>query len=147
MTTSLRFEGGKALATALSGLSARVSKKLVLEALHEAAEPMRDRMEANAPVSAEAPHLRDVIVVRTSRGKDAKESAVAVGATRGGFYGSFQEFGTAHHAPQPWARPAFDATHQTSLRVFADALWRELAGRGIQRGSSSVDVPVEGEEV
>jgi hypothetical protein len=70
-----------------------------------------------------------------------------VGATRGGFYGSFQEFGTAHHAPQPWARPAFDATHQTSLRVFADALWRELAGRGIQRGSSSVEVPVEGEEV
>lgn len=144
-TVSIKFDGGKELLGALNQLSARLSKKLLMEALTEAAEPLRDRMEVNAPVSAEAPHLRDVIVIRPARGLDVRETAVAVGATKAGFYGSLQEFGTAHHAAQPWARPAFEATHQECLRVLSDVLWRELAGRGISRGMATADMTVEGE--
>jgi HK97 gp10 family phage protein len=145
MRTSFRMDGGKELVKALNQLSHRVSKKILLESLHEAAEPIRKRMEQNAPVSPEAPHLRDVMVIRTSRGEDARETAVAVGPTRAGFYGSFQEFGTAHHAPQPWARPAWEATSGQALQILGAAIWRELAGRGISRGMATATVPVEDE--
>jgi HK97 gp10 family phage protein len=148
MKVTLRFEGGQQLAAALKGLPSRVSKRMLLEALRQAAEPLRDRMEQNAPVGPDAPHLRDMVVVGPSRGQDAREAAVAVGATRAGFYGSFQEFGTAHHAAQPWARPAFDATYQQVLRALADEIWIELSARGIRRpsGGDGFDgVAVEGE--
>jgi HK97 gp10 family phage protein len=130
MKATFRFEGGRELAAEFNRLSKRLSKQVLTEALKEGAEPMRKRMEMNAPVGPDAPHLRDAMVISTSRGQDAQEAAVAVGATRGAFYGSFQEFGTAHHAPQPWARPAFDQTHQESLAIFAKAAWRSLAARG-----------------
>lgn len=53
------------------------------------------------------------------------------------FYSLFQEFGTIHHAAQPFARPAFDETAKTSLGIIGKAAWRELAGRGIGRSHSS----------
>lgn len=144
---TLRFEGGVALAHALDRLSKRVSARVRLEALKEVAEPMRDRMEVRAPVGPDAPHLRDRMVIGASRGQDAKETAVAVGATRGGYYGSFQEFGTSEHAAQPWARPAFDETWRQALSDLSGVLWRELAGRGIQRPMAVDEGPVAGEEV
>lgn len=144
---SMRLEGGSDLAKALSGLSARVSTRLVRESLEEAAEPMRDRMEQLAPVGDPPTHLKDQIVIsRTKDGlTDARETAVAVGPSKRAFYGSFQELGTAHHAAQPFAAPAFDQTWNQSLAIFSEALWRELAGRGIRRGMIEAPTAVEGE--
>lgn len=144
---SLKFEGGKELMQALEQLPLRTSNRFVREALVEAAEPMRDRMEALAPVSDEAPHLKNVIVISKARTEDAREMAVAVGPTKKGFYGSFQELGTAHHGPQPFARPAFDQTWLQSLALLGSILWRELASRGIRRATTVVDGPIGGEEV
>jgi HK97 gp10 family phage protein len=74
-----------------------------------------------------------MMVVSNARGFDLNEQGVAVGPTKAGFYGSFQEFGTAHHAAQPFARPAFDLTAQQSLQILVAVMWRELARRGISR--------------
>lgn len=140
----IRFSGGKEIAAALAKLPPRISKRFLIESLTEAAEPMRDAMERNVAVSPDPPHIRDVVVVGTSRGQDTREAAVVVGATRKGYYGSFLEFGTAHQAPQPWARPAFDATFQQALQILSAALWREMASRGIQR-TETVETVVQGE--
>ena len=38
-----------------------------------------------------------------------------------------QEFGTDHHAPQPFARPAWDANKRGALETVKDELWAEIS--------------------
>lgn len=144
---SLTMHGGKDLAKALDALSAKVSKRLLIEALTEAAEPMRQSMARHAPVDPGKPDLRDTMTINRSRGEDVREAAVAVGPSKAGWYGSFQEFGTKHHGAQPFVRPAFDETAQQCLNVLGEVLWRELAGRGVHRPTVIAEGPVIGEEV
>ena len=145
---SIKYEGGRELDAALKQLSARVSRRLLIEGLTESAEPMRDRMEDLAPRDPETPFdLKENIVIQRSLGQDAQEAAVIVGPTKRAYYGGLQEFGTAHHAAQPFARPAFDQTWRVCLAVLGSSLWRELAGRGIHRPSETVATTVQGEEV
>jgi HK97 gp10 family phage protein len=139
---TVRFEGGAELAAALRKLSTRISRRIAHECLVEAAEPMRRRMSSLAPHEPGKPDLRDTIVISRARGEDAQESAVAVGPSKFGFYGSFLEFGTKQMAAQPFARPAFDQTHEQSLQILGAACWRELAARGVSR-SISREGPVE----
>lgn len=146
MIPLFEFTGGQELQKALDSLPARVSKRFQLEALEHAAEPMRRQMEMLAPVEPGKPDLRDTIVISRARGVDAKETLVAVGPSRKGWYGSFQEFGTAHHAPQPFVRPAFAQKAGEAMRRLAADIWVSLAGRGIQR-TSTANVVVMGEEV
>jgi HK97 gp10 family phage protein len=134
----LTFEGGAELGRALGSLSQRVSRGIQREALKDAAEPMRKEMSMLAPVEAGKPDLRDTMTISNARGTDAQEVAVAVGPSKAGFYGSFQEFGTSRHGAQPFARPAFDAKAPQALTVLGRALWTALAGRGIGR---TLDVP------
>lgn len=142
---SLRFEGGRALAANLLTLSKRLSKTIQLDALREAAEPMRKGMAQRAPHEPGKPDLRDAMTISTSRGQDAKESAVAVGPNREGYYGSFQELGTKDFPAQPFARPSFDENLQKSLTIISDSLWRELSGRGMSRPMAIDDGPVRDE--
>lgn len=139
------FQGGQELQKALEQLPARVSKRFQLEALEHAAEPMRRAMELKAPVGPDRPHLRDTMTISRVRGHDVKEAAVAVGPAKSGYYGSFQEFGTAHHAPQPFVRPAFAEKAQEAMQRLGADIWASLASRGISRSVSSA-VAVMGEE-
>jgi HK97 gp10 family phage protein len=142
----LTFEGGPALAKALASLSQGVSRRIQREVLREAAEPMRREMAVLAPHEPGAPDLRESMTISPAKGEDEQEVAVAVGPSRKAFYGSFQEFGTAHHGAQPFARPAFDSKVSTSLDLIGKGLWRELAGKGIGR-ARTIQTPVQGEEV
>lgn len=134
---NLQFEGGAELAANLSRLSTRLSRRILTEALREAAEPMRKTMSVLAPHRPGKPDLRDTMTISMARGADGKEVAVAIGPSRAGFYGSFQELGTKHHGAQPFVRPALDAHSETSLKILAAAVWRELAAKGISRSLSS----------
>jgi HK97 gp10 family phage protein len=138
------FEGGKELADALGQLSPRVSKKVVREALIDAAEPMRARMAQLAPRRPPQPDMADHIVISVVRGEDALETAVAVGPAKEFFYGGFQELGTAHHAAQPFARPAFDEKSPSALKAFAEAVWLALTARGVRQATTISDQPVSG---
>lgn len=145
MKTSMRLDGGQAIAKALQGLSQRITTKVKRDALDTAAQPMARRMSQLAPKSEEAPHLKEMIGVGTNaRGQDVNETAVAIGPTRSGYYGSFQEFGTAHHGAQPFARPAFDETAPKCLALVGAAFWTELAARGIRQASSASSGGVSG---
>jgi HK97 gp10 family phage protein len=101
-------------------------------------------MAALAPHEPGKPDLRDAMVISTSRGQDRNEAAVAIGPTRKGFYGSFQELGTKHHAAQPFVRPALDRNVQISLQILASAIWRELAAKGISRSSTTTGEGITG---
>lgn len=137
MIPSYQFDGRDLLA-GLQQLSDRVSRRVQREVLKDAAEPTRARMAQTAPHEPGKPDLRDQMVISNARGQDRREIAIAVGPTRAGFYGSFQEYGTSRHVAQPFARPSFEVTVSAAVGQIASGLWRELAARGVsRRGVSS----------
>lgn len=143
---SAKFEGGAELLAALQRLPQRVGKRFQREALVHAAEPMARAMSMHAPRgNPHPPNLKDEILIRNSRGKDAQETVIAVGPSTRAFYGGLQELGTANHAAQPFARPAFDEKAEVALRRFADDVWVSLASRKIFRKTvTDVVVPSTG---
>lgn len=135
----VRFEGGEELARTLNTLSKRLSNRIVKDALLAAGEPMRASVARQAPVKPGAPDLAKNISIapRNARGADV---SVGIGPTKKSFfYDLFQEFGTVNHGAQPFYRPAFDEHVPTVLGKLGQALWTELAGRGISR--PTVDSP------
>ncbi len=126
----MRFEGGAQLAKNLSQLSERLSKELLRKALRDGGEIMRVQASRNAPYEPGKPDLRDNIGMSTARPDDAVPAAIAVGPTKAGFYGLFQEFGTAHHSAQPFLRPAFDSEQGRALAAISRSLWISLIGKG-----------------
>jgi HK97 gp10 family phage protein len=146
MIPTLKFEGGVELQKALESLPSRVSKRIQYEALFHAAEPMRRTMELRAPVEPGKPDAKDTMMIRRTKSQDAHESTISIGPSKAGWYLSWQELGTAHHAPQPFARPAFDENVGRALQRLGEDIWVSLAGRGISR-SQTVSGAVMGEEV
>ncbi len=151
MKFSIRFEGGDAIAKALSELSVRVQRKEMRGVLLEAAEPIRKAAASLAPHAPGAPDIRENIIVSVATSSvymDLKSeiAAVAIGPRGGkeGFgYGLPQELGTVDHAAHPFMRPAFDTAAGAALKIAGEATWRELAGRGINRPSGSSDAGVD----
>lgn len=147
MKMSLRIEGGQDLAARLARLEQSVSRKIKVDALREAAEPIRATAAKLAPRSPDAPHLADNIVIgmKTEKtlerlGRDS-ETVVEVGPRAGTsgddfFYGLFQEFGTAFIPAQPFMRPAFDTWAPRSLNALVSRLWRALSGATQGRSSA-----------
>lgn len=80
-------------------------------------------MEGGATRSeaAEAAH-----VANAAAGGTGRRAVVNVGPTRKAFYGQFQEFGTAHNAPQPFIRPTWDRMKNTLLGMVATSLKSEI---------------------
>lgn len=124
--------GGRELAKTLAQLPDRVSRTIQRQALRLAAEPMRASMAILAPNEPGKPDLRDTMTVSNARGGEFlfdDDVAVAVGPSKKGFYGSFQEFGTVHHGAQPFARPSFDQNVTKALGILAATLWKAIAKR------------------
>lgn len=132
----------------LQKLGTPLQKRILIDALKEAGEPMRARMAANAPRSDKAPHIYQNVVMSSVRSLEGvkmheDEAAIAIGPdSRLAAHGVLQEFGTVHHAPQAFARPAWDAEHQGALSRLGGLLWtavraqmggssRSTSGRGI----------------
>lgn len=141
MNWTVKFEGGEELAKTLNALPMELTRRVVLDALVLAAEPMRRSAGQKAPREPGAPDLADNIGISVSdrigsteggswRGRDDQEHAVAVGPTKGFFYGLFQEYGTVRHGAQPFMRPAFDSEADGALNILADELWWAIR-RGI----------------
>ena len=137
MKVTVRVDGLKEIDRALGELSKRTAKSVTRRALVDALEPMAEVARQNAPVRLG--HLRDSIIVttKTPKGGDTAKAAFAevmrAGGSReearaalraaksGGVFAQafmgpgrhpqaiFQEFGTAHHPPHAYMRPAFDS--------------------------------------
>lgn len=134
---AMRFEGGEELARTFDQLSVGVTKRVWQGALYEGGEPIRKRGASNAPHAPGAPDIRANIVMSTVRASryDAA-AALAIGPARGFAYGLPNEIGTFRQPARPFMRPAFDSEAPKALPIIGQALWRELAARGIQRSAT-----------
>lgn len=137
----VKFEGGDELAKALGALSERMSRKVVRAALVEAAEPMRQAIETNAPRRPGKPDIADHIIVSNARPEDGAVG-VAVGPASPFFYGGFNELGTSHQPARPFVRPGFDANISSAVEIMSDEMWDALRSRGIGLFSEGVGGPV-----
>ena len=130
---TVKFEGGKELEKALMELKNTTAKATVRRAGKKALIPLRDKAIALAPYNSASGadgHVKDEIHISTKAAKGTrKKSQVEVYcgvATSQGHVGSLQEFGTAHHGPQPFMRPAWDGLKMTVLTRFRDEMWTEV---------------------
>lgn len=133
MVITYQVVGGARLARELATLRSRVSRSIQYKALFAGAEPMRSAMSTLAPYDPESKlHLRDHIIVRRAV-DELRAAAVAIGPLKKTFWGGFQEWGTAHHGAQPFARPAFDQTVHQTINVIKATLADQLirAGTGL----------------
>lgn len=123
--TVVRVEGLRELGVAMQALGADVAKRIATSMTSAAAGLVRKDAIARAPEHDE-PHVvdgvevqpgnlkRNIVRKKVGKGKTSltSEHIVTVrGKREDGYaarYGRLQEFGTVHHAPQPFLRPAFD---------------------------------------
>jgi HK97 gp10 family phage protein len=62
----------------------------------------------------------------SAAGGAGRHAVVDVGPTQKAYYGQFQEFGTAHHAAQPFMRPTWDRMSNVLIDMVAATLAEEI---------------------
>ena len=139
----LHVEGLRELERNLHELPRSVSKRVVRHALRKGGEPVIEAARARAPVKTGA--LRDSIggghrlskrQKRLHRKESAEEYFVGAGG-KGARHAYLQEFGTVHHGPQPFLRPAFMVSQSEALRIIADEL-----GKAVMRAAKRLGVRI-----
>lgn len=98
----------------------KVGKPKIITA-GKAAYAQAMRGGATRSEAAEAAHAANAAAGGTGR-----RAVVSVGPTRRAFWGIFPEFGTAHSAPQPYMRPAWDETQNAMPSMVGNSLWEEI---------------------
>ena len=129
--TVARLEGGRDLDRALGELPKATARNVLRRVLRKAAQPVDDRMATSAPRETGALQLSVHIGTRLTgrQARDARRegkhfSEVHVGTSDPA--GMFQEFGTFKEPPQPWARPAWEATKDDALEIIGKELGAEI---------------------
>lgn len=136
---TVKVSGLRELDRALGQLPKSTGKAVLRRVLKKAGQPMADDMRAKAPDDPETGgnDLRSSIGVGTKLSKrqaklhrkmfknDKASAEVFVGAGKVA-HAHLQEFGTAHHGAQPFARPAWDAGKMQALETIKTDLWSEI---------------------
>lgn len=137
----MRFEGGRELERALGELTKQATRRAVVRrALRAAGEPILAAMQAKAPDDPRTNGQNDLktSLAMSSRQKSRrggafrpegpKEVVVHIGPTRHGYpQAIMQEFGTSHHPPHAYIRPAWDAEGgERALDRIGTALGEEI---------------------
>lgn len=131
---TVKVDGLRQLGEAMRALGAETAKRIASGMTSAAAGVIRKEAISLAPESDE-PHELDGVLVQPgnlkknivrkkipkSRTPLTSEHIVTVrGKRKDGYaarYGRFQEFGTVHHAPQPFLRPAFDSKKGAAIEA------------------------------
>lgn len=127
MKVTVKFEGGRELDAALSQFTPTKRRSIGRKALDEGGQILAKAMRANAPV--DEGNLRESIdvsgtlapAVKSAHRKIAEQERYVGPDSRPAAVQ--QEFGNENHAPQPFARPAFDETGDQVLKRVGDELW------------------------
>lgn len=124
--TVVKVEGLKDIEAALAQLSKATGRNVMRRAAVNALEPVADAMRERAPV--DDADLRDSIAVSTKRPRRHRKLAEVEAFAGPGRHpqAHLQEFGTNHHPPQPFARPAWDAEKGGIVPALSDELWSEI---------------------
>lgn len=135
---TVAVEGLRDLDAALSQLSQATGKAVLRRIGRKALEPMRADAQARAPDDPNTPDvdLESSIIIssRQKSGRQSKRSGeekrsvvVYMGPSPDGYpQAIMQEFGTVHHGPQPYMRPAWDANKSKALSIIKDDLGAEI---------------------
>lgn len=129
----VRVEGLKALNSSLMELKSSTARGVVRRTLLKAMEPMAEEARRNAPDDPATPNpdLESSIAVSTkaNRARTLRtEVNVYMGPTKEGYpQAIMQEFGTVHHPPQPYMRPAWDGGKDQLLEDVSTGLGEEIA--------------------
>ena len=146
MKIALNVTGIEELARALNALPTAVRRRALYKVLRTAAEPMRSRAAELAPIDPTTPRdLKENIGISattrigsTAGGRwdpaDDRQAAVAVGPTKGYYYGLFLEYGTVRMSAQPFMRPAFDYAAPRSLGLLRDGFWELIEAEAHRQG-------------
>lgn len=155
MRTTVKVEGLKDLEKALEQFKPATAKAIARRALMKAAEPIVAEAKRRAPVdrghlarsitastnlghdvgkAAFAAAMKGgaskgeaVQALRDARRGDTSRSAVTIVIGPGrNPQAVMQEFGTQHHGPQPFLRPAWDGNHRKALDSIKDSMADEI---------------------
>lgn len=136
--TTVKVEGLRELDRALGELPKALAKGTLRRVLREAAAPMAETAKRLAPNDPLTPpiDLQTSITVssRQKSGRQLKRTRegdatvmMYMGPGPGGYpQAIFQEFGTHHHAAQPYMRPAWDGHKMEALNIIATTLGSEI---------------------
>lgn len=128
-TQHFKIEGLKELDEALKELPKATARNVLLRVLKKEAQPIADDAAAFAPddPTTGGKDLRgSMLVLSVPAKRRASDVEVAVGPSTKTFYGQFQEFGVAHHGPQPFLRPSWDSNVMGVLNGIRDRLAEEI---------------------
>ncbi len=120
---AVRFSGDRELDRALRVLEKATPKPFLKGVMKASAKPLVKNMKTN--VRKDTGELRKSIKARL---KLAKKGLIImkVGPGKDQFWGMFLEFGTAHHSPFPWMRPAWDGKKDKTLALITAGLALQL---------------------
>lgn len=123
---TVKIEGFKEIDAALGDLGKTTGRNVMRRVAVKALEPVAETMRQLAPVDQS--DLRDSITVTTRKPKrHRKEAEVEAYAGPGQHpQAHLQEFGTQHHGPQPFARPAWDQHKDQLIPAMAEDFWSEI---------------------
>ena len=141
---TVKIEGLREVDAALGQLGKATGRNVMRRVAIKRLQPIADEMKANAPVDQS--DLRDSIIVTTKNPKrNRKRSEVEAHAGPGRHpQAHLQEFGTAHHAPQPFARPAWDGGKDALLEGIADDFWTEISKAAARQAKKAARLAARG---
>jgi HK97 gp10 family phage protein len=149
VSLQVKFEGAADLEAALKELvKTATQKNVVRRALTQAAEPMRGLASALAPYDENdpAPHLREVIEVSSKTASHQNnpfampgDVTVYVGPTRtaGHQHDIEMEFGSFKDRPQPFMRPAWEATHDRAQTDLGFYMWLQIDSAALRAAAKT----------
>lgn len=133
MTVTVRIEGLSELRDTLRELPKSTAKNVLRRVLKKRAQPFAASAQSAVPI--EEGELKESIVVstrlsprqkrlnRAKAHKDVVEVYVGPGPIK---HAHLQEFGTEHHAAQPFLRPAWDKHKLAAIEGIAEDLGTEI---------------------
>lgn len=140
MSVSVKVEGFRDLEKALDDMTKGAGRGVVRRSLLKAGEPLKDKAAALAP--RRSGNLAKSMNIGTGLDKrqaslrrkmfaDERASVeVFVGPDYklggGGRHGHLVEFGTAHSAPKPFMRPAWESEKDQVLKNLSLFMWAEI---------------------
>ncbi|WP_417723958.1 HK97-gp10 family putative phage morphogenesis protein [Salipiger sp.] len=136
MTVEIKLEGFSELEAELEKLSKAAGKAALRRVLKRRAQPLADAMRSKAPRGETEDLARSVAVSTKLSKRQARMHRKMFKDDRASvemFLGAgpdpaawTQEFGTIHHAAQPFARPVWNAGKDAFLDGLKEDLWAEI---------------------
>ena len=124
--TTVRVEGLREIDKALGDLTKATGKNILRRVGRSRLEPMAEAARQKVPVDQS--DLKDSIAVSTKNPKrHRKQSTVEIHMGPGRHpQAHLQEFGTLHHGPKAYMRPAWDGGKNELLTDIGRDLWSEI---------------------